>query len=153
MDWLEILSKTPNLDFRQRSHQSKKQIFILTLAAEIEHIHFLISSLFDWHFHIAAPCDCSEPLTSLSQYTNVTVYQNVLHSKIDWLLSDSIVYLDINHYIETMNILSRAKEQKLKIFTFDTTRKSNDDNLYDGIFSIDRPDEMVSAIQLIEPDF
>lgn len=153
LDWLEILSKTPNLDFRQRSHQSKKQIFILTLAAEIEHIHFLISSLFDWHFHIAAPCDCSEPLTSLSQYTNVTVYQNVLHSKIDWLLSDSIVYLDINHYIETMNILSRAKEQKLKIFTFDTTRKSNDDNLYDGIFSIDRPDEMVSAIQLIEPDF
>lgn len=147
LDWLEVLSKYPNLNYYKRVNQSKKQIFILTLAAEIEHIHYLITSLSDWHFHLAAPCFCSEPLTSLSQYSNVTVYQNVLHSKVDWLLDDSTVYLDINHYIETMDILSRAKERNKKIFAFDTTRKSQDDSLYDGIFSINNPEQMVEAIK------
>lgn len=147
LDWLEVVSEFPNLNYAQRSNQSKKQIFILTLAAEVEHIHYLIALLSDWHFHLAAPCDCSEPLTSLSQYSNVTVYQNILHSKVDWLLDDSIVYLDINHYVETMNILSRAKERKKKIFAFDTTRKSQDDSLYDGIFSINNPEQMVEAIE------
>lgn len=147
LDWLEVLSESPKLNYDQRVNQSKKQIFILTLAAEVEHIHYLIALLSDWHFHLAAPCDCSEPLTSLSQYSNVTVYQNILHSKVDWLLDDSIVYLDINHYVETMNILSRAKERKKKIFAFDTTRKSQDDSLYDGIFSINNPEQMVEAIE------
>ena len=147
LDWLEVVSESPNLNYAQRADQSKKQIFILTLAAEIEHIHYLITSLSDWHFHLAAPCDCSEPLVSLSKYSNVTVYPNVLHSKVDWLLDDSIVYLDINHYVETMNILSRAKERNKKIFAFDTTRKSQDDSLYDGIFSINNPEQMVEAIK------
>ena len=147
LDWLEVLSESPKLNYDQRVNQSKKQIFILTLAAEVEHIHYLIALLSDWHFHLAAPCDCSEPLTSLSQYSNVTVYQNILHSKIDWLLDDSKVYLDINHYVETMDILSRAKERNKKIFTFDTTRKSQDDSLYDGIFSIDAPEQMVEVIK------
>ncbi|CTP34328.1 glycosyl transferase, family 8 [Streptococcus pneumoniae] len=147
LDWLEVLSESPNLNYYHRVNQSKKQIFILTLAAKIEHIHYLVTSLSDWHFHLAAPCDCSEPLTSLSQYSNVTVYQNILHSRIDWLLDDSTVYLDINHYVETMNILSRAKERNKKIFAFDTTRKSQDDSLYDGIFSIDAPEQMVEVIK------
>jgi len=147
LDWLEVLSKFPHLNYYKRVNQSKKQIFILTLAAEIEHIHYLITSLSDWHFHLAAPCFCSEPLTSLSQYSNVTVYQNILHSRIDWLLDDSTVYLDINHYVETMDILSRAKERNKKIFAFDTTRKSQDDSLYDGIFSINNPEQMVEAIK------
>ena len=56
LDWLEVLSKYPNLNYYKRVNQSKKQIFILTLAAEIEHIHYLITSLSDWHFHLAAPC-------------------------------------------------------------------------------------------------
>ena len=33
------------LNYYKRVNQSKKQIFILTLAAEIEHIHYLITSL------------------------------------------------------------------------------------------------------------
>lgn len=46
-----------------------------------------------------------------------------------------------------MNILSRAKERNKKIFAFDTTRKSQDDSLYDGIFSIDAPEQMVEVIK------
>ena len=134
LDWIEVLSKYPNLNYYKRVNQSKKQIFILTVVAEIKHIRYLIQSLSDWHFHLAAPCDCSEELTSLSQYTNVTVYQNVLHSRIDWLLDDSSVYLDINTGGEVFNVVTRAHERGKKILTFDTTRKSMDDRVYDGVF-------------------
>lgn len=150
LDWLEVLSESPNLNYYHRVNQSKKQIFILTLAAKIEHIHYLVTSLPDWHFHSAAPCDCSEELTSLSQYTNVTVYQNVLHSRIDWLLDDSIVYLDINTGGEVFNVVTRAQESGKKIFAFDITRKSMDDGLYDGIFSVERPDDLVDRMKNIE---
>ena len=99
---------------------------------------------------MAAPCDCSEELTSLSQYTNVTVYQNVLHSRIDWLLDDSSVYLDINTGGEVFNVVTRAHERGKKIVTFDTTRKSMDDGIYDGIFCVDEPEALVNAIKRLE---
>lgn len=150
LDWSEVLVGCPNLCYNQRSHQSKKQIFILTVVAEIKHIRYLIQSLSDWHFHLAAPCDCSEELTSLSQYTNVTVYQNVLHSRIDWLLDDSSVYLDINTGGEVFNVVTRAHERGKKIVTFDTTRKSMDDGIYDGIFCVDEPEALVNAIKRLE---
>ena len=150
LDWLEVLSKYPNLNYYKRVNQSKKQIFILTVVAEIKHIRYLIQSLSDWHFHLAAPCDCSEELTSLSQYTNVTVYQNVLHSRIDWLLDDSSVYLDINTGGEVFNVVTRAHERGKKILTFDTTRKSMDDRVYDGVFCVDEPEALVNAIKKLE---
>ncbi|MDU2560129.1 MAG: glycosyltransferase family 8 protein [Streptococcus mitis] len=150
LDWIEVLSKYPNLNYYKRVNQSKKQIFILTVVAEIKHIRYLIQSLSDWHFHLAAPCDCSEELTSLSQYTNVTVYQNVLHSRIDWLLDDSSVYLDINTGGEVFNVVTRAHERGKKILTFDTTRKSMDDRVYDGVFCVDEPEALVNAIKKLE---
>lgn len=119
-------------------------------SADIKHLEYLVQRLPDWHFHLAAPCDCSEELTSLSQYTNVTVYQNVLHSRIDWLLDDSIVYLDINTGGEVFNVVTRAQESGKKIFAFDITRKSMDDGLYDGIFSVERPDDLVDRMKNIE---
>ena len=150
LDWIEVLSKYPNLNYYKRVNQSKKQIFILTVVAEIKHIRYLIQSLSDWHFHLAAPCDCSEELTSLSQYTNVTVYQNVLHSRIDWLLDDSSVYLDINTGGEVFNVVTRAHERGKKILTFDTTRKSMDNRVYDGVFCVDEPEALVNAIKKLE---
>lgn len=150
LDWSEVLVGFPKLCYNQRSHQSKKQIFILTVVAEIKHIRYLIQSLSDWHFHLAAPCDCSEELTSLSQYMNVTVYQNVLHSRIDWLLDDSSVYLDINTGGEVFNVVTRAHERGKKILTFDTTRKSMDDRIYDGVFCVDEPEALVNAIKKLE---
>ena len=150
LDWIEVLSKYPNLNYYKRVNQSKKQIFILTVVAEIKHIRYLIQSLSDWHFHLAAPCDCSEELTSLSQYTNVTVYQNVLHSRIDWLLDDSSVYLDINTGGEVFNVVTRAHERGKKILTFDTTRKSMDDRVYDGVFCVNEPEALVNAIKKLE---
>lgn len=65
-------------------------------------------------------------------------------------MDDSIVYLDINTGGEVFNVVTRAKESGKKIFAFDITRKSMDDGLYDGIFSVERPDDLVDRMKNIE---
>lgn len=51
---------------------------------------------------------------------------------------------------EVLDVLSKARDRGIKIFTFDNTRKFLDDSIYSGIFSVDRPDEMVKAIKSLE---
>lgn len=80
----------------------------------------------------------------------MTLYQSIIHNRIDWLLDDATVYLDINHGAEVLDVLSRTRDKEIKIFTFDNTRKFLDDSIYSGIFSVDRPDEMVKAIKSLE---
>ncbi|HEU4151957.1 TPA: glycosyltransferase family 8 protein, partial [Streptococcus pneumoniae] len=67
-----------------------------------------------------------------------------------WLLDDATVYLDINHGAEVLDVLSKARDRGVKIFTFDNTRKSSEDSLYDGIFSVERPDDLVDRMKNIE---
>ncbi|VKR81033.1 glycosyl transferase, family 8 [Streptococcus pneumoniae] len=117
---------------------------------EVEHLEFLIRELPDWHFHIASPVYCASALTNLSIYKNVTIYQNIIHKRIEWLLDDATVYLDINHGAEVLDVLSKARDRGVKIFTFDNTRKSSEDSLYDGIFSVERPDDLVDRMKNIE---
>ena len=63
------------------------------------------------------------------------------------MLDDSTVYLDINHGAEVFDVLSKARDRGIKIFTFDNTRKLSDDSIYSGIFSVDRPEEMIELMK------
>ena len=150
LDWTEIISRKVNLNYYERTNQSKKSACILTWVLEVENLEYLIKSLPDWHFHIGAPVYCASELTKLSVYRNVTLYQSIIHNRIDWMLDDSTVYLDINHGAEVFDVLSKARDRGRKIFTFENTRKSCDDSIYGGIFSVDRPDEMVKALKSLE---
>lgn len=51
---------------------------------------------------------------------------------------------------EVLDVVTRAKERGKKILAFDITRKSMDDGLYEGIFSIERPDDLVDKMKNIE---
>ena len=146
LDWSEMISGKANFNYTERSNQSKKTAFIATWVLEVEHLEYLIKSLPDWHFNIGAPVYCAPALTNLSVYENVTLYQSIIHNRIEWLLDDTTVYLDINHGAEVLDVLSKARDRGIKIFTFGNTRKSSDDSIYNGIFSVDRPEEMVKAI-------
>lgn len=69
---------------------------VVTWEADIYNLEYLLKSLPDWHIHVAAPVFCIDSLTKLSSYTNMTLYQSIILQRIDWLLDDSSVYLDIN---------------------------------------------------------
>ena len=150
LDWTEIAFKRSSLNYFKRSNQSQKQAMIVTWSANVEHLEYLISSLPDWHFHLAVPVYCIESLTKLSSYPNMTLYQSILHQRIDWLLDDSSVYLDINRGDEVLDVVSRAKERGKKIFAFEDTRKKAEDSIYDGIFSIDKPEDLVAAMKNLD---
>ena len=80
----------------------------------------------------------------------MTLYQSILHQRIDWLLDDSSIYLDINRGDEVLDVVSRAKERGKKIFAFEDTRKKAEDSIYDGIFSIDKPEDLVAAMKNLD---
>lgn len=150
LDWLEIAFKRSSLNYFERSNQSKKQAMVVTWSADVKHLEYLLQQLPDWHIHVAAPVFCIDSLTKLSTYSNMTLYQSILHQRIDWLLDDSSVYLDINTGGEVFNVVTRAHERGKKIVTFDTTRKSMDDGIYDGVFCVDEPEALVNAIKKLE---
>lgn len=150
LDWSEIAFRRSSLNYFERSNQSQKQAMVVTWSADIKHLEYLLQQLPDWHFHVAAPVFCIDSLTKLSTYSNMTLYQSILHQRIDWLLDDSSVYLDINTGGEVFNIVTRAHERGKKIFALDTTRKSMDDGIYDGVFCVDKPETLVSAIKKLE---
>ncbi|WP_261128242.1 glycosyltransferase family 8 protein [Streptococcus mitis] len=150
LDWSEIAFQRSNLNYFERSNQSKKQAMLVTWSADVKHLEYLLQQLPDWHFHVAAPVYCNKDLTKLSVYSNMTLYQSVLHQRIDWLLDDSSIYLDINMGEEVLNVVTRARERGMKVFAFETTRKSNNDENYDGIFSVNMPKDLVDKIKNIE---
>ena len=150
LDWLEIAFKRSSLNYFERSNQSKKQAMVVTWSADVKHLEYLLQQLPDWHIHVAAPVFCIDSLTKLSTYSNMTLYQSILRQRIDWLLDDSSVYLDINTGGEVFNVVTRAHERGKKIVTFDTTRKSMDDGIYDGVFCVDEPEALVNAIKKLE---
>lgn len=137
LDWTEIAFKYSSLDYFIRSKQSEKNAFVATWVLEVENLEYLIRALPDWHFHIASPVYCASALTKLSIYKNVTIYQNIIHKRIEWILDDTTVYLDINHGAEVFDVLSKARDRGRKIFTFENTRKFSDERIYDGLFSVD----------------
>ena len=150
LDWSEIAFQRSSLNFFDRSNQSKKQAMLVTWSADVKHLEYLLQQLPDWHFHVAAPVYCNKDLTKLSVYFNMTLYQSILHQRIDWLLDDSSIYLDINMGGEVLDVVMRAKERGKKILAFDITRKSMEDGIYEGIFSVERPDDLVNKMKNIE---
>ena len=150
LDWLEIAFKRSSLNYFERINQSQKQAMVVTWSADVKHLEYLLQQLPDWHIHVAAPVFCIDSLTKLSTYSNMTLYQSILHQRIDWLLDDSSVYLDINTGGEVFNVVTRAHERGKKIFAFDSTRKSMDDGIYDGVFCVDEPEALVNAIKKLE---
>ena len=110
LDWSEMISGKANLNYFDRSNQSKKNVFIVTWVLEVEHLEYLIKSLPDWHFNIGAPVYCAPALTNLSVYENVTLYQSIIHNRIEWLLDNTTVYLDINHGAEVLDVLFKERD-------------------------------------------
>ncbi|WP_240628281.1 hypothetical protein [Streptococcus sp. LQJ-218] len=106
-----MLSGKANLNYFEPCNQSKKTAFIVTWVLEVEHLEYLIKSLPEWHFHIGALVDCAPALTNLSVYGNVTLCQSIIHNRIEWLLGDATVYLDINYGAEVLDVLSKARDK------------------------------------------
>lgn len=99
----------------------RKQALIMTNSDQLEHIDYLVSNNPDIHFHIGALTEMSSHLTRLSSHAHVSLYPNVVMSRVRELFQTCGIYLDINHHSEILSSVRVAFENQMVILGFTNT--------------------------------
>ncbi|KAA9242219.1 MULTISPECIES: hypothetical protein [Aerococcus] len=94
-------------------------IFILTAQDYLLHIDEIIQGLPNFHFHIAAQTQMSDHLLNLEKYPNVYLYPAAGKDQINTLLLKSNIYLDINYGVEVEDIVTKANNLGLAVYSFE----------------------------------
>lgn len=123
----------------------KKHAFILTESDQLEQIDYIITHLPEVQFHIAAYTMVSPKLKSLMNYDNVHVYPEIIDARVDKLLNYCDCYLDINHYAEVYDIVSKAKERGKSVVAFENTAHRS--KLASAIFLPEHPERLVNFLK------
>ncbi|OHX71220.1 glycosyltransferase family 8 protein [Streptococcus agalactiae] len=95
--------------------------FIFTYSDSIEGIERLAKDLPNWQFHIAAYTQISEKLKQLEMHSNIKLYPLVYRFKLNELVENSDIYLDINHGDADTQVLEQVKKLGKDILSLSTT--------------------------------
>ncbi|MHA6603175.1 glycosyltransferase family 2 protein [Aerococcus urinae] len=122
----------------------------LTNSDEIEKIEALANALPNTCFHIAAYTAVSYKLINLAEAVdNIFVHPAAQSELIINLLEQADLYLDINHYNEVNDIVSRANQVGLPILAFENTVHRSDLVASDAIFAVGESGKMIEKIKLL----
>ena len=125
---------------------AKFHVFVYTYSDQLEGLEYLLASLPEVDFHVAAPTNVSDFLRSFSRFSNFQLYEYCQSREIsDRILELADVYLDINHWNEVDDIIGRALAVGKPIFAFDTVAHRTDEGIQ--VFSIEDKENMVMAIR------
>ncbi|MCY3026097.1 MULTISPECIES: hypothetical protein [Aerococcus] len=94
-------------------------IFILTAQDYLLHIDEIIQGLPNYQFHIAAQTQMSDRLLDLEKYPNVSLYPAAGKDQINSLLLKANIYLDINYGVEVEDIVTKASNLGLTVYSFE----------------------------------
>ena len=156
MEWTYIVStwKEKGELYSAQVYKPKLTCMNLTNSWCVEKMDYLVKQLPEVHFYICAHTFMADELKRLATFNNVTLYPNDFPLLIEKRLKEVDIYLDLNHDQKLMYIYDLVKKFEKPMLTFDNTRcLTIPEESYAGICHHDRPDEMVSAIKLLEPDF
>lgn len=156
MEWSYIVStwKEKGDFYSAQIYKPKLTCMNLTNSWCVEKMDYLVKQLPEVHFYICAHTFMADELKRLATFNNVTLYPNDFPLLIEKRLKEVDIYLDLNHDQKLMYIYDLVKKFEKPMLTFDNTRcLTIPEESYAGICHHDRPDEMVSAIKLLEPDF
>lgn len=127
----------------------RKDAFVLTNSDQIEALTYLVESLPDVTFRVAALTEMSASLLSMVRYPNVVLYQNISQERIQELLKISSIYLDINHYAEVQAIVRKAFEYQQVILAFSHTVHDRTYLAQANIFGQGKEADLVARIKEI----
>ena len=127
----------------------RKDTFVLTNSDQIEALTYLLESLPDVTFRVAALTEMSASLLSMVRYPNVVLYQNISQERIQELLKISSIYLDINHYAEVQGIVRKAFEHQQVILAFSHTVHDRTYLAQANIFEQGKEADLVARIKEI----
>lgn len=135
-------------DFKVK-YDIRKDAFVLTNSDQIEALTYLVESLPDVTFRVAALTEMSASLLSMVRYPNVVLYQNISQERIQELLKISSIYLDINHYAEVQGIVRKAFEHQQVILAFSHTVHDRTYLAQANIFEQGKETDLVARIKEI----
>lgn len=127
----------------------RKDTFVLTNSDQIEALTYLVESLPDVTFRVAALTEMSASLLSMVRYPNVVLYQNISQERIQELLKISSIYLDINHYAEVQGIVRKAFEHQQVILALSHTVHDRTYLAQANIFEQGKEADLVARIKEI----
>lgn len=125
----QLQQSAGNVDFRYlgtiyphpRSNNLRPEILILTNSDQIEQLTPLVQGMPNLRFHIAAITEMSSKLMAFADYQNVDVYPTVTTNRVQKLIKECDVYMDINHGNEILDAVRGAFEQNMLIVGFKNT--------------------------------
>ena len=127
-----------------RKNTVRGDALILTVSDQIEQLEYILESLPDICFHIAAPVQFSEKIKVLESRYNVRLVTVTTVQQIDFLVNMCDFLLDINHFQEVNSIVSKFVQAGKMVLAFDNTVHGNQGQ---EVFEANRPDELVSRIR------
>ncbi|HEM5489558.1 TPA: accessory Sec system glycosylation chaperone GtfB [Streptococcus suis] len=130
----------------KRANQSRQEIFIFTNTDQIEQLDYLTSALPNYKFHIAALTEMSQRLMAFDTKDNVQLYPNISQRALERLYDTCDIYLDINHGSQVMDVVRKAFEQNMVIFTFENTVHNASLILKDHIVPQAEPEKLVELL-------
>ncbi|CZC94759.1 exopolysaccharide biosynthesis protein, acetyltransferase [Streptococcus pneumoniae] len=117
---------------------------ILTVSDQIEELDYLLESLSNICFHIAAPVQFSEKIRSLETNYNVRLRTITNEEELNFLVDTCDFLLDINHFQEVDAIVSKFVQAGKSVFAFDNTVHGNQGQ---EVFLSSTPDKLVSRVR------
>ena len=120
--------------------------FVYTYSDQLEGLEYLLTSLPEVDFHVAAPTNVSEYLRSFERFKNFQLYEYCQSREVsDRILEMADIYLDINHWNEVDDIIGRALAIEKPIFAFDTVVHRTAEGVQ--VFSLEDKENMVTTIR------
>lgn len=118
-----------NVDFRYlgmvyphpRSNNLRPNVLILTNSDQLEQVGALVQGMPNLNFKIAAVTEMSSKLLALDDYPNVELFPTASNQRVQQLIKDCDVYMDINHGNEILDAVRGAFEQNMLIVGFKNT--------------------------------
>lgn len=149
LSWPEIVQKYTIYDARKVGQQKfAGQIFIFTRSVNIAHLEELMQGVPNACFNVAAYTNVAWRLIEDKKYFNYRLYPQVTGHRIDTLVAQADLYLDINYELKQQDIIDRVKARHVPILAFQGTASQNADDQYQ-IFADDQVDAMIKRIEKI----
>ena len=150
MEWTYIVSTWKEKDelYSAQVYKPKLTCMNLTNSWCVEKMDYLVKQLPEVHFYICAHTFMADELKRLATFSNVTLYPNDFPLLIEKRLKEVDIYLDLNHDDKLIYIYDLVEKYSKPMMAFDNTRYHHlGEDIYEGIYSHERPEEMVSAIK------
>lgn len=152
LEWSDVRSTELPEESRILPQDFKRSTFTLTASQDIAHIESLVKALPNWHFQIAAFTVVGFELAKLIQYKNVSVYPVVNQYRLDHLMSDSDVYLDINYSRKFPEFIEKFLNSNRPVFAFSSSKGDFESYENYHVISDDKVDRMVFELKRLEID-